>query len=189
MNNASAEKTSASTDAARPGRAQARRVPALSARRLRRVGVAGAVAHLYRALQYRRAGMARAGHARPVRRDDRQGDRHSQPHAQDQGVARGGAARTAQAVDAARQPRRSARGVSLADAGGTTRSTTKPRRSRSTSPASSQRSSIPPTAPPSTAALQRLTERSAQLDSRTRQGPGRRARLPPSLLPARDASP
>ena len=96
--------------------AQARRIPALSSQRLRQPGVAGAVAHLCRPLQDRRAGMARAGDARPIRHDDRQGDRRPQPHAQDQGVARGRIAGAAQAGDAARQPRRLARGIPVADA-------------------------------------------------------------------------
>src|SRR5262249_8888176 len=43
-------------------------------------------------------------------------DRRAQPYAQDQGVARGGGARAAQACRAAREPRRPARILPVADA-------------------------------------------------------------------------
>src|SRR6478735_7841328 len=61
--------------------------------------------------------MACPRHARPIRHDDRQGDRRPQPHAQDQSVAGGGAAGKAQAGDTAVQSRRSAGSLPGADAG------------------------------------------------------------------------
>ena len=129
--------------------ASARRFPALSAQRGGEPGLAGAVENLCRTLRHRRAGMARTGDARRVREHDRQGDRRAQPHAQDQGVARGGAARKAQMAGAAGQPLGPSRILSVADAGRPRDLRRTRRRARSTLPATSSRPSIRPTVPPS----------------------------------------
>ena len=99
----------------RTGAAETRAIPALSAQRRGEPRLASAVARLCAALPDRRAGMAGPGDARPIWRDDRQGHRRPHPHAQDQGVARGGAVGKAQTAGATRQPRRHARVVSVAD--------------------------------------------------------------------------
>src|SRR5262249_21758265 len=61
--------------------------------------------------------MAGLGHPRREWRDDRQGGWRAHPHAQDQGLPRGGAARATEISQPARQSRGSARIVSVADAG------------------------------------------------------------------------
>ena len=61
--------------------------------------------------------MACPGHPGRERGDDRQGGGRADAHAQDQGLARGGAARGAQVSHPTGQPRRSAGIVPVADAG------------------------------------------------------------------------
>src|SRR5262249_48424815 len=95
--------------------AQARRLFAPQAQRPLQPGVAGAPPRL-RPSRYWNTGMAGLGHPRRERRDDRQGGRRAHSHAQDQGLARGSAARTTQISQPPRQSRGSARIVSVANA-------------------------------------------------------------------------
>ena len=95
-------------------RAEARGFPSLPAQRGGEPYLAGAFARLRATLPDRRAGMAGAGDARPVRGHDRKGGRRPLAHAQDQGIARGRAPRKAPAPGAARQPRGHARGLPVA---------------------------------------------------------------------------
>ena len=95
--------------------------------------------------------MARAGQPRPVRRDDRQGDRRPHPHAQDQGLARGRPARARANSWPAAPTAPTCGRPSCRSRRPAARSTTSSPRARSSSPSSCPRSCAEPTAPPSTA--------------------------------------